>query len=111
MQKIFKKEDIKIEVLDSLTIYMIVATIVGARLGHCLFYDWSYYSQHPAEILFIWQGGLASHGAAIGIITGLFLFCRKYKRNYLWVLDRIVIVVALGGGFKDRKGVVWGKGV
>src|SRR3546814_3881054 len=49
MQKIFKKEDIKIEVLDSLTIYMIVATIVGARLGHCLFYDWSYYSQHSAR--------------------------------------------------------------
>lgn len=99
LARIFKKENVSIEVLDSLTIYMIVATILGARLGHCLFYDWAYYSQHPVEILFIWQGGLASHGAAIGIITGLYLFCRKHKRSYLWVLDRIVIVVALGGGF------------
>ena len=99
LQKIFKKERISIEVLDSLTIYMIVATILGARLGHCLFYDWAYYSQNPLEILFIWHGGLASHGAAVGIIIGLYLFCRKHKRKYLWVLDRIVIVTALGGGF------------
>lgn len=99
LQRIFKKEHIQPELLDSLTLYMIVATILGARLGHCLFYDWEYYSKHPIEIFAIWQGGLASHGAAVGILTGLYLFCKKHKKDYFWVLDRVVIVVALGGGF------------
>jgi phosphatidylglycerol:prolipoprotein diacylglycerol transferase len=102
MQKIFKKEGIKPEVLDKLTIYMLLATIVGARLGHCFFYDWDYYSQNPIEILYVWQGGLASHGAGIGIIAALILFVRKVKVDkidYFWILDRIVITVALAGFF------------
>jgi len=83
--------------VDIITMYMIVGTVLGARLGHCLFYEPEYYLSNPIEILKIWEGGLASHGATVGILFALFLFARKFKFNYLWVLDRIVIVVALGG--------------
>lgn len=99
MQKMFKKEGVPIKVLDDLATYMIIFTIVGARLGHCLFYDPSYYLAHPIEILKIWEGGLASHGAAAGILIGLYFFSRRYHKHYLWVLDRVVIVVALAGFF------------
>jgi phosphatidylglycerol---prolipoprotein diacylglyceryl transferase len=97
--RFFKLEDIKIEVLDSLTVYMALGTVIGARLGHCFFYDPVYYSENPWEILMIWHGGLASHGAAIGILTALFLFARKHKVTYFWTVDRIVITVALAGFF------------
>ena len=97
--KFFKLENIPLEVLDKLTIYMAIGTVVGARLGHCLFYEPDYYLSHPLEILFIWHGGLASHGAAIGILLAIYMFSRKEKRNYLWTVDRIVIVVALSGFF------------
>lgn len=99
MQKIFKKEGLSIELLDKLTVYMAVGTVVGARLGHCLFYQPDYYLSHPWEILKIWHGGLASHGAAIGILIALYYFSKKNKKPYLWILDRIVIVVALAGFF------------
>ncbi len=92
-----KREGLKEGFLDSLTIYTAVGTILGARLGHCLFYEPDYYLSHPIEILKIWQGGLASHGAAIGIITALILFSRKWKVSTIYVLDRIVITVALAG--------------
>ena len=95
-----KKEGLKEGFLDSLTIYTAFGTILGARLGHCLFYEPAYYLSNPLEILKIWQGGLASHGAAIGILIALYLFSNK-KKNYpmLWSLDRVVIVVALAGTF------------
>lgn len=99
MQKIFKKEGLTVELLDKLTVYVALGTIIGARLGHCLFYDPSFYLQHPIEILKIWRGGLASHGAAIGILIALYYFSKKNKKPYLWILDRIVIVVALAGFF------------
>ncbi len=97
--RFFKKENIPVEVLDRLTIYMVIGTVVGARLGHCLFYEPDYYLSNPIEILMIWHGGLASHGAAIGILLALYLFSRKEKRSFLWVVDRIVITVALSGFF------------
>jgi phosphatidylglycerol---prolipoprotein diacylglyceryl transferase len=85
--------------VDVLTLYMIIGTVVGARLGHTLFYAPDYYLSNPIEILKIWEGGLASHGATIGILLALWFFSRRQKLDYLWVLDRIVIVVALGGFF------------
>jgi prolipoprotein diacylglyceryl transferase len=97
MNRIFKNENLGDAVLDRLTIYMAIGTVVGARLGHCLFYEPGYYFQHPFEILMIWHGGLASHGAAIGIPIALWLFVRKEKKEYVWILDRIAIVVALSG--------------
>lgn len=99
MQKIFKREGLSIELLDKLTVYMAIGTVVGARLGHCLFYQPDYYLSNPLEILKIWHGGLASHGAAIGILIALYYFSKKNKKPYLWILDRIVIVVALAGFF------------
>ncbi len=84
--------------LDQLFIYVFVATVVGARLGHCLFYDWSYYSAHPIDILKIWEGGLASHGGALGIIVAILIYSRKVThKNPLWTFDRLVIPVALVG--------------
>ncbi|MCS6821796.1 MAG: prolipoprotein diacylglyceryl transferase [Microscillaceae bacterium] len=98
--RIFKIESKPEKDLDTLFIYMIVSTVVGARLGHCIFYDWEYYSARPIEILYVWQGGLASHGAAIGILLALYLYSRKRPgQSFLWVADRITIVVALGGSF------------
>ncbi|MDP4291976.1 MAG: prolipoprotein diacylglyceryl transferase [Bacteroidota bacterium] len=99
MERIFKKEDVPIPVLDSLATYMIIATVIGARLGHVLFYQPGYYFAHPIEILKIWEGGLASHGAALGIIFALWLFSRNHQKTFFWTIDRIVIVVALAGFF------------
>lgn len=96
-KRIFRNEGLKDEMLDKLTIYMALGVIIGARLGHCLFYEPSYYLSNPFEILKIWHGGLASHGAAIGILFVLWLWVRKEKKPYMWILDRIVIVAALGG--------------
>ncbi|HUW04912.1 MAG TPA: prolipoprotein diacylglyceryl transferase [Williamwhitmania sp.] len=97
--KIFKRENLSMAVLDSLTLYMIIGVVIGARLGHVLFYEPGYYFSHPMEIIKVWHGGLASHGAALGILIALYLFSRKYKRPYLWTLDRIAIVVPLSGAF------------
>lgn len=94
-----KKEGLRETFLDSLTVYTAVGTILGARLGHCLFYEPNYYLSHPIDIIKIWQGGLASHGAAIGIIIALYLFSRKEKVAWVYVMDRIVITVALAGFF------------
>ncbi len=99
MHKIFKNENLPDASLDRLTIYMAVGVIVGARLGHCLFYEPRYYLSHPVEILKIWHGGLASHGAAIGILLAIWYFVRKEKKDYTWAIDRIAIVVALAGFF------------
>ena len=97
---IFKREKQPEVWLDTLLWYMMIGIIVGARLGHCLFYQPEYYLSHPLEILKVWEGGLASHGAAIGIITALILFSRNVaKKPFLWIMDRIMIVVALGACF------------
>ncbi len=91
-EKMFKHENIDLKWLESLFIYLIVATVVGARLGHVLFDGWDYYSQHPIEILYVWQGGLASHGGVLGIIIAMILWSRNVsKRSILWVLDRVVV--------------------
>lgn len=100
MEIIFRKEKRTENDLNDLIWYMILGTVLGARLGHCLFYNPVYYLSHPLEILMVWKGGLASHGAAIGILTALYLFIKKKKEySYLWLMDRIVITVALGGFF------------
>jgi phosphatidylglycerol:prolipoprotein diacylglycerol transferase len=99
MLKFFKKENLSTELLDKLTLYVAFGTVLGARLGHVLFYQPAYYLSNPLEILKIWHGGLASHGAAIGILLALYLFSRKHKKPYLWALDKVAIVVALAGFF------------
>lgn len=99
IQKFFKRQNIPLKVLDRLTVYMLIGTVVGARLGHCFFYEPGYYLSNPWEILNLRQGGLASHGAAIGILLSLWFFARREKRSYSWIVDQIVIVVALSGFF------------
>jgi len=78
-----KKEGRPAEFLDQLSIYIVVGTIIGARLGHILFYDPSYYLSNPLKIFAIWEGGLASHGGGIGILVAIFLFARKQKLPFL----------------------------
>lgn len=97
IHKMFRNENLDDTVLDRLTVYMALGTIIGARLGHCLFYEPTYYLKHPLEIFAIWHGGLASHGAGIGILLSVWLFVRKQKKDYAWAMDRIAVVVALAG--------------
>lgn len=99
MERIFKNEGADLKSLDTLTTYLIVATVVGARLGHCLFYEPEKYLSNPIEILKVWEGGLASHGAAIGVIVALWLYSRKTKQAFLWTIDRVAILAGLAGAF------------
>ncbi len=98
VERMFKYENENLKWLDSLFVYLIVATIIGARLGHVFFYGWDYYSQHPEEIFMVWQGGLASHGGALGILIAMYLYSKFVtKRSMLWTLDRVVVPTALVG--------------
>ena len=97
MGKFFKIEKVPEILLDKITLYTAVGTILGARLGHCLFYEPAYYLSNPLEIIKVWHGGLASHGAAVGILLALWIFSKKVHKPFLWTMDRVVVVVALAG--------------
>lgn len=98
MSNIYKTEGKPDKDMDAIVMYMIIGVVAGARLGHCLFYEPDVYLADPIRILKIWEGGLASHGATAGILIAIWLYSRKRPHlPYLWVLDRIVITVALGG--------------
>ncbi|MCF8362055.1 MAG: prolipoprotein diacylglyceryl transferase [Prolixibacteraceae bacterium] len=100
VEKMFKHEKENLKWLDSLLMYIVIGTILGARLGHVFFYGWEYYSQHPAEILMVWKGGLASHGGAIGVFTALLIHSKLItKKNVLWTVDRVVVPTALAAMF------------
>lgn len=93
--KIFRMEGRNEEDLSSLLFHLMVGTIVGARLGHCLFYEPEYYLSHPLEILFVWKGGLASHGGTIGVLFTTWLYKRKHPdQSYIWLADRLAIGTA-----------------
>ncbi|HIV32956.1 MAG TPA: prolipoprotein diacylglyceryl transferase [Candidatus Alistipes excrementigallinarum] len=93
-----KREGLPSKVSESIFIYGTLATIIGARLGHCLFYETMTYLSRPWTIITDFrEGGMASHGAAIGLLIGLWLFSRKNKLPYIWSLDRIMIAVGIGG--------------
>lgn len=97
ISNIMKREGYPEKTFDSFFWYALLSTVIGSRLGHCLFYAPGYYLTHPIEILYIHQGGMASHGAAVGLLVGLWLFSRKKKIPYIWSLDRIGILVAISG--------------
>lgn len=110
LSKIYKKENISQQLLHTLSIYIFIGTLVGARLGHTLFYEFGYYKDHLLEIILPFKinngkfeltgyQGLASHGGAIGIIIAVALYCKKYKQSFLWIMYRLGIVVALSGFF------------
>jgi prolipoprotein diacylglyceryl transferase len=101
----FKRDDVNLKLLDNLAVYLVVGTIIGARLGHCIFYDWDYYQNHLLEILlpfsfsptfeFIGYRGLASHGGGAGVIIALLIFARVEKISKMWILDTIALVIPL----------------
>ena len=115
VQKLYKNEKLPDVWIDKLFIYTVIGTIVGARLGHCFFYEWkpltepvgflgitfnygNHYLSHPWELLYVWRGGLASHGGAIGILISTYLYNKNIsKKGFIWVLDRLVIGAALTG--------------
>lgn len=98
--RMFKSEGVNKDWVDSLFLYVVIGTVIGARLGHVFFYDWAYYKENLDEIIKIWHGGLASHGGVIGIALALWLWSRKYsKTSMLWVLDRVVVPTALASMF------------
>ena len=111
MKNIFQEEKISLDYLESLFVYMVLSILIGARLGDVFFYSWDYYQDHPLEILlpirdtpngytFTGFRGLASHGAVIGSLIGLYLYQLKFKeRSILWLLDRVTIPVAIGASF------------
>ena len=98
--KMMEKEHKPTDLRDTLLYYLVIGTIVGARLGHCLFYDPAYYFSDPLKIFQIWQGGLASHGGYAGVMLACYLFSCKYKQMpFLWLTDRIAILALLAGAF------------
>jgi phosphatidylglycerol:prolipoprotein diacylglycerol transferase len=94
---IFRSENVSLRWVEILTLYLVVGTVVGARLGHSFFYEPALLLKDPLEMFRIWHGGLASHGATLSIPLACWLFARKYQFDTLWVLDRLVIAVSIGG--------------
>lgn len=112
LKKMYEEEKVSTETLENLLFYVVISTLLGARLGHVFFYDWAYYQNHLLEILlpiastadggysFVGFRGLASHGAAIGILLGVIVYQRTYPyKPLLWILDRMIIPITLGAGF------------
>lgn len=99
MKAVFVEKGRGEDTLDPLLWYVALGTILGARLGHCLFYEPEYYLGNPLEILKVWRGGLASHGGAAGVLIAVMLYCRKYKESFIWLLDHLCIPVALSASF------------
>ena len=108
LKRLFAKDNVPSSYLDKLAFYVFIAVLVGARLGHCLFYDFSYYSHHITEMFlpikqtaeswkFIGYQGLASHGGAIGILIAVWLYQRNTRLPYMWILDRLVIAICFAG--------------
>ena len=99
LQWIYKREGKNPKELDNLLIYMLMGTVIGARLMHCFAYEPEFYLSHPLEILKIWKGGLASHGGLIGVLIALYFFSKQYKRPFVWLLARLAIPGALTATF------------
>ncbi len=108
LKKIFNKENVDTKYLDKLAVYVFVGVLVGARLGHCIFYEFGYYKDHIIEMFlpikqtvygwkFIGYQGLASHGGAIGILLAVWLYCKNTKLPFMWIIDRLVIAVCFAG--------------
>ena len=95
MNWIYKNENKSVEQLESLQIYIVIGIVIGARLGHCFFYDPAFYLANPLKILAIHEGGLASHGGGLGAILATLYYAKKNSVNFLYLLDRLAIPTAL----------------
>lgn len=97
--RIYQREGKPIELMDSLLFHVVIGTVVGARLGHCLFYEPMDYLTNPIRIFKVWEGGLASHGGFTGVIIALILYCRRYPQiSFFWLADRMTIPAMLAAG-------------
>ncbi|WP_151900751.1 prolipoprotein diacylglyceryl transferase [Sulfurimonas hydrogeniphila] len=99
MKWVYRLENKDESTIEPLFLYAVVGIVIGARLGHVLFYDPDYYLAHPMKIFAVWEGGLASHGGGLGVLIVLYYGCKKYKTDFLWLIDRLVIPTALFGFF------------
>jgi len=99
MKWVYRLENKDESTIEPLFLYAVVGIVIGARLGHVLFYDPDYYFAHPMKIFAVWEGGLASHGGGLGVLIALYYGCKKYKTDFLWLIDRLVIPTALFGFF------------
>jgi len=98
LRYMYRQEGAPLEEIDKMSLYVILGAVIGARLGHVLFYEPNYYFQNPQEILAVWHGGLASHGGAIGLAIGLWLYGRRsWNKSELYVMDRIAVLTPLAG--------------
>lgn len=98
VRRMFLREGAPESWLDYCFYLLIAGTVIGARLGHVFFYEWGYYSQHPGEIIKVWEGGLASHGGVIGVVLALWAFSRFVsKKSFFWISDKVAAPIALVG--------------
>ena len=97
MEWVYKSEQKDTNQIEPLFLYIVVGIVVGARLGHCFFYEPDYYLAHPMEIIAVWKGGLASHGGGLGAILAILLYKKKHGLDVMWLLDRLVIPTAFFG--------------
>ena len=99
LQWIYKREGKNPEELDNFLIYVLIGTVIGARLMHCFAYEPEYYLAHPLEVLKVWKGGLASHGGLIGVVVALYFFAKRYGQSFWWLLARVSMPGALTAAF------------
>lgn len=99
MKWIFQREGKDPEILDNFLIYVIVGALVGSRLMHCFAYEPDYYLANPLEILYVWKGGLASHGGMLGVITAVYIFTKKYNLSFAWMISRTAIAGTISAVF------------
>lgn len=96
LSRIFKQEKCPEDWADKVFIGMVLAVVIGSRLGHVFFYDWAYYSQHPIEIFQVWKGGLASHGGAAAIILTTWILSKYFfHKTFMWLADRLFVICSL----------------
>lgn len=98
-KRYFRIEGLPLEEVDRLSVWVFIGAVLGARLGHVLFYEPAYYLNNPMHIFKVWEGGLASHGGTIGLFITLWFYARKKYPRYLWILDRMSMPTALAGAF------------
>lgn len=92
-----RRENYPAKIQENGLIYFLIGLIVGARLGHCFFYEPEFYFNYPIEIIKVWKGGLSSHGAILGMIIGMGIYAIKVKMSPFWFYDKLAVVFTLAG--------------
>ena len=95
LSKIYKRENKNPDNIENLILFIMAGAVLGARLVHCMFYEPQYYLNNPIEILYVWKGGLASHGGLLGVLLAVYLYAKRYHESFLWLISRLAIPGAL----------------